>query len=96
MRALRSEINVLLQSFELPGKDEKEVFVESDFSPRCRLALAGAWQMVTSPDGKTAMRCISAAALHREIPRLRALNAELNAFLEDLQGILRASQGAEL
>ena len=96
MRALRTEINVLLRSLEREVKDEKDIFVESDFSPRCRLALADAWEMVTAPDGKTAVRCISAAALQREVPRLRALNAELNDFLQGLQDILRQTQGAEL
>lgn len=96
MRALRSEINVLLQSLELDRKEGKDILVENDFSPRCRLALADAWEIVTAPDGKTAVRCISAAALQREVPRLRALNAELNAFLQGLQDILRATQGAEL
>lgn len=87
LRALRTDIKLLLQALDTDEPREKDVILEEDISPRVRLLLTNSWRLLQPEGSAAAVRCLSAAALQREAPRLHSLMNELDRQLQGIKGI---------
>ncbi|UUZ68783.1 hypothetical protein LP416_02320 [Polaromonas sp. P2-4] len=93
LRALRTDIKLLLQALDTDEHREKDVILEENLSPRVRLLLTSSWRLLRPEGSAAAVRCLSAASLEREAPRLRSLMDELDKQLQGMKGIPPAEPG---
>ncbi|HEV8525812.1 MAG TPA: hypothetical protein VGQ71_15060 [Terriglobales bacterium] len=93
LRMLQTEIKLLLQTLDTDEPRQKDVILEDNLSPRVRLLLTDSWRRLQPEGSATVVRCLSAAALEKEAPRLRSLMNELDKQLQGMHGIPPAEPG---
>lgn len=93
LRALRTDIKQLLKTLETDEPRQKDVLLETDLPPRIRPVLADVWRVVEPAGSPEPVRCLSAAALQQEAPRLRSLLNELDRMLAGIKGIPASGEG---